>query len=86
MIIVWYNQNKDCYYAKYVLFHLPPEIRVGYENNWGHKIVCMFYLLDKKLIACDSWEDYYYNKFTFKQRFLRKLIKFFERLERKCRK
>ena len=50
MIGIWYVPKKNKFYAKYVrLAYFHREYAVGFENNYGHKLVAMFYICNKKL-------------------------------------
>ena len=81
MIAVYYNPKKDEYYAKLLRsVFVSDNYKVGYINNYGHKIVCMFYLTeDKKLVACNSYWDYNLYKTSWKKRLIKRIIKFLER-------
>lgn len=65
MICIYYNPQKQEYYAKIVKNYFNKEIEVGrkicYNGNY-HELVCMFYLYHyikkPKLINCKSWSDY----------------------------
>lgn len=76
MIIVWYNSKKDIYYAKYNrLTFIDDRYKVGYSNQYGHRIICMFYIQENgKLISCNSFSDYHYNKSSLKKRLINHLI------------
>lgn len=80
MIVVWYNPHKDDYYAKYVrsaYFH--SYYKVGYINQYEHKIIAMFIIINNKPIKCDSLNDYYYNKKSLRKRIILNIINFLER-------
>lgn len=86
MIGIWYNPQKDKFYSKYVrLAFIFDHYQVGYENGYGHKLVALFVLEKRRLISCDSWQDYYINKKDYykpkniKKRFIKWLIKLLER-------
>lgn len=82
MIAVFYNPNKDIYYSKLLKSAFwYSEYEVGYINQYGHIIVCMFYISDNgKLINCKSIHDYFDNcDISLKERLVRKLIEFLER-------
>lgn len=66
MITIYYNPQKQEYYAKIIKQFFSKEIEVGrkicYNGNY-HELVCMFYLDNyssrkPKLINCKSWSDY----------------------------
>ena len=65
MICIYYNPQKQEYYAKIVKNYFNKDIEVGrkicYCGNY-HELVCMFYLdhyiKKPKLINCKSWSDY----------------------------
>lgn len=63
MIVVYYNPSKEEYYAKILKHFMRKDICVGYTNNYGHYIVCMFYIENNKnLIKCNNYMDYAMNK------------------------
>lgn len=63
MICVWYNPSKEIYYAKILKHFMSHDLKVGNINNYGHVLVCMFYIHDnKELIQCNSYWDYTMNK------------------------
>lgn len=63
MICVWYNPSKEIYYAKILKHFMSHDLKVGNINNYGHILVCMFYIYDnKELIQCNSYMDYAMNK------------------------
>ena len=85
MIAVFYNPNKSIYYAKYLKSaFLLGHYEVGYINQYGHVVVCMFYLNGGKLVSCQSWIEYTnylkYNS-TIKKRILNKLIKLLDKIK-----
>ena len=85
MIVIFYNSNKNIYYAKYLKnAYLHSHYEVGYINQYNHKVVCMFYFNGGKLVNCKSFADYIsyfrYNS-TFKKRILTKLIKLLENIK-----
>lgn len=66
MICIYYNPQKQEYYAKIIKQFFSKEIEVGrkicYNGNY-HELVAMFYLDNyssrkPKLINCKSWSDY----------------------------
>ena len=60
MIGIWYVPKKNKFYSKYVktaYFHR--YYKVGYVNQYGHELVALFVLKNKKLIQVDSLMDYY---------------------------
>lgn len=85
MIGIWYNPYKNEFYAKYVktaYFH--SYYKVGYLNNYGHYIVALFYILDRKVIQCNSLIDYYNIKKennTLKKRLINRLIYLLNKLK-----
>ncbi len=76
MIAIWYVLTSDRYYAKYVKgAYFCSHYEVGYINQYGHKLVALFYIENKKLVSCNSINDYYNTKrLTFKQRIINRLI------------
>lgn len=85
MIAIFYNPNKNIYYAKYLKnAYLYDYYEVGYINQYNHKVVCMFYLNGGKLVNCKSFVDYKnyfkYNS-TIKKRVLNKLIKLLDKIK-----
>lgn len=86
MIGIWYNSNKDQFYTKYVrTAFFSNHYKVGYINQYNHKLVALFMIEDKRLISCNSWDDYFSNKKKrhqlkyIKKRFIKYLIEFLER-------
>lgn len=82
MIVIFYNPNKDVFYAKIVKSaYWNQEYEVGYINQYNHEIVCMFYVTDNgKLVACRSIFDYFETtNISLKERLIKKIIKFLER-------
>lgn len=80
MIAVYYNPKRDTYYAKLLkVSYLNDYYKVGYVNQFGHKLVCMFYINNKRLQPCKSFLDYMHNKKSIKKRLINKIIKFLER-------
>ncbi len=80
LFVIWYNSKKNIYYAKYLrISYMFDHYKVGYKNQYGHIIVCMFYFRDKKLIACNSYEDYFHNKRSLKKILIKRLIAWLER-------
>ena len=80
MIGIWYNPHIDNFYAKYVrsvYFHR--YYKVGYINQYDHKLVALFVIRNNTIIKVDSFEDYYYNKSSFKKKLISKIIQFLER-------
>lgn len=84
MIGIWYIPKKNKFYAKYVrsaYFH--KEYQVGYVNQYNHKLIALFYVLDRKVIQCNSLIDYYNIKrenSTFKKRLINHLIDLLNKL------
>lgn len=85
MIAIYYNPNKNTYYAKYLrIAYLHGHYEVGYVNQYNHKVVCMFYVNGGKLINCQSWTDYidwYKHNSTIKKRILSKLVNFLDKIK-----
>lgn len=86
MIAIFYNPNKNIYYAKLLrIAFLNKDYKVGYKNQYGHEIVCMFYIdSGGKLINCQSWTDYidwYRYNSTIKKRTLKRIINLLDRLK-----
>lgn len=85
MIAIFYNSKKNIYYAKYLkCAYIYSHYKVGYINQYGHVVVCMFYLNGGKLVSCQSWIEYTnylrYNS-TIKKRVLNKLIKLLDKIK-----
>lgn len=86
MIAIFYNPNKDIYYAKVLkIVYLHSDYKVGYVNQYNHKIVFMFYIDGGKLVPCNGFWDYINNKPTLKKKLINKLIRFLERSVRNGR-
>lgn len=67
MICVWYNPGKEIYYAKILKHFMSRDLKVGNTNNYGHVLVCMFYIENNKnLIQCNNYMDYAINKRKYK--------------------
>ncbi len=81
MVVIYFNPHKKCYYAKKIKSAFwNNKYQIGYENQYNHKIVCMFFITDKgKLISCDSSSDYFKTKYSKKKILINKIIKWLER-------
>lgn len=76
MIGIWYVPKKNKFYAKYVRgAYFYSYYKVGYVNQYNHKLVALFYITKNKLIQCNSLADYYNIKnLTLKKRIINHLI------------
>ena len=76
MIGIWYVPKKDKIYAKFVRgAYFCSHYRVGYINQYNHKLVALFYITKDKLVQCNSLADYYSTKkLTFKKRLINRII------------
>lgn len=63
MIGIWFiPKTKKCYskYVRFACFY--GYYKVGYINSYGHELITLFYVTDKKLVQCTSMADYYIIK------------------------
>lgn len=85
MIGIWYVPKKNKFYAKYVrLAYFSTYYKVGYVNNYEHKLVALFYISGRKLIQCNSLADYYnikHENSTLKKRLINRLIYLLNKLK-----
>lgn len=85
MIGIWFVPKKNKFYAKYVrsaYFH--KDYVVGYVNQYDHQLVALFYITSKKLVQCNSIDDYYTIKKendTFKKRLINRIIYLLNKLK-----
>ena len=76
MIGIWYVPKKDKFYARYVrTAYFYSYYKVGYVNQYNHRLVALFYIAKNKLVQCNSLADYYSTKkLTFKKRLINRII------------
>lgn len=91
MIGVWFNPNKNCFYAKYVKgAYFFPHYVVGSVNSFDHELIALFAIEGHKLISCKSVDDYFKQKKKLSQPIIKRMkIKvlnyIIKRLERSVR-
>ena len=85
MILIWFNPNNESYYQR-ILKGFYSDYCLGYENSYGHILVQIFIIRDKKIISINSYSSYLdiyfyndlYNK-SIKRKCLKKILNFFDK-------
>ena len=84
MLLVYYNIPHHSFYQVYKNFKF--DVKVGDVNGFGHVLVQIFYLKNDKLYNVNSSDECYSIRSGFKyykKRFLKRLIRFLNKLEKK---
>lgn len=66
ILLIWYNQNHNTFNHRFCLGIdlLVYGYSVGYKNSYGHEIISILLIDDKKCIDIKDYKDYsnYYNR------------------------
>lgn len=84
MLLVYYNIPHHSFYQVYKNTLLNNE-EVGSINGFGHLLVQMFYISNNKIYNVNSYSDTYeiFDKKNVKKRFLKRLIRFLNKILKK---
>lgn len=80
-IIFWLNPKNGVIYHKTYNSYITRE--VGDENQFGHIVLAICIIVNKKLFCCDTCHDLYRNldKETFKNKIIDRIINKLEKMK-----